>query len=162
MAIKGRTIAGAGGLAAAIALIIPVIQQWEGYEPRPYKDIVGVLTVCYGHTGPEIRPKAIYTDAECTDLLEKDIEKFASGVIKITPKIEDKPYVLASAISFSYNVGLGNYKKSSVAKNFNKEDYALGCAYMMVYNRAGGKYVQGLQNRREDEFSICIKEVTND
>lgn len=161
MGYKAR-IAGIGGIAAAIALIVPTIQRWEGHEARPYKDMVGVLTVCYGHTGPDIRPKEVYTPKECTELLEKDIGKFAEGVVKITPKIEDNPYVLASAISFSYNVGLGNYKKSSVAKNFNKEDYALGCAYMMVYNRAGGKYVQGLQNRREDEFSICIKGVIDE
>lgn len=157
MSNKFRIASAVGGIAVAIALIVPTLQRWEGHEARPYKDMIGVLTVCYGHTGPDIRPKDVYTPKECTTLLEKDIEKFATGVLKITPTIEDKPYVLASAISFSYNVGLENYRKSSTARNYNKGNYPLGCAYMLLYNKAGGKFVQGLQNRREDEFNICIK-----
>jgi lysozyme len=157
---KGKLIGGsAAGIAAAIALIVPVIQQWEGHEPRPYKDVVGVLTVCYGHTGPDIRVRDVYTPKECKDLLESDIEKFAIGVVEISPELIDKPYILASTISFSYNIGLGAYKKSSVARNFKAGNYAAGCGWMLKYVYAGGKKWKGLENRRKAEYKICMKGV---
>jgi lysozyme len=159
--LKTRTKAGAiGGLAAAIALAVPVIQRWEGHEDRPYKDIVGVLTVCYGHTGNDIVPDKTYDGVECTVLLENDIEKAAKGVLAVSPELADKPYILASAISFSYNVGVPTYKKSSVAKNFKVGNYAVGCGWMLKYTYAGGKHVPGLANRRQHEYEICMKGVT--
>jgi lysozyme len=126
----------AGGITAALALIIPNIQQWEGYKTRPYKDVGGVLTVCNGHTGPEVVVRT-YSQGECRAFLEKDVEIAAKGVLKITPSLFDKPYILASAISFSYNVGLGTYSKSSVARDFNAHKYKAGCADLLKYVKAG-------------------------
>jgi lysozyme len=124
--------------------------------------VVGVLTVCYGHTGTDIVPSKTYDGVECTVLLEKDIEIAAKGVLAVTPGIHDKPYILASAISFSYNVGVTTYRKSSVARNFNAGNYKAGCEWMLKYTYAKGKYIQGLANRRKHEYDICMKGVTND
>lgn len=160
MAGKGYKIAGGlGGIAAAVTLILPVIQQWEGYEARPYKDVVGVVTVCYGHTGPDIIWRKTYTKAECEAMLNKDTSKFTQGVLEISPELEARPYILASTISFSYNIGLANYKKSSVAKHFKAGEWKAGCDYMLKYTYAKGKYIRGLANRRKVEHEICMKGV---
>lgn len=169
-----KVAVGGGGLAAAIALITPFIQQHEGYVARPYKDIGGVISVCNGHTGPDIVVKT-YSRADCQALTDKDIAKSAQWVLKITPDLDRRPYVLASAISFTYNLGDGAYQKSSVARDFNKGTqlsyfgpfylvseasnayFKLGCADMLKYVYVGKTYTQGLANRRNAEYQVCMK-----
>ncbi len=54
--------------ASAIAGALVLIPAYEGVEYKPYRDVAGVLTVCYGHTGSDIQPGKLYTDAECKAL----------------------------------------------------------------------------------------------
>jgi len=150
---------GAGGIAAAIALAVPLIAQWEGHRNHVYRDIAGVLTVCNGHTGRDIVVNKVYTDDECNVLLADDIKSTVDGVLRVTPKIEDKTYILASVVSFSYNIGVSAYSHSSVARDFNAGNFAAGCKDMLKYVYAGGKYSRGLDNRRHAEYAICMKGV---
>lgn len=151
--------AGAGGIAAAIALAVPFIAQWEGHRSQAYRDVAGVLTVCEGHTGPDIIANHVYSPAECTALRIADVKIAVDGVLKVTPILEDKPYLLAAAVSFSYNVGISTYGRSSVARDFNTRHYAQGCKDLLKYVYAGGKFVKGLANRRGAEYVVCMKGV---
>ena len=59
----------AGGAVLAVsAMLVGTVAMWEGTEYVPYRDIVGVLTVCQGYTGPGIVPGKVYTKAECDQL----------------------------------------------------------------------------------------------
>lgn len=149
-------VIGLGGIAAAITLIVPTIEKWEGTELRPYPDLGGVVTVCTGHTGSDIVVKT-YTRPECREILNKDIDKFARGVLKISPELEDRPYQFGSTISFSFNIGLKNYKASSVAREFKVGNFKQGCQNMLKYVYIGKTYSKGLDNRRHDEYNICMK-----
>lgn len=153
---KKVAVGSLGGLAAAIALITPFIQQHEGYVPRPYKDIGGVVSVCNGHTGPDIIFKT-YTRAECNALTDKDIEAAGIAILKITPNLKDKPQVLGATVSFTYNLGAGTYAKSSVARDFKAGQFKLGCTDMLKYTYIGKIYSQGLANRRNAEYQVCMK-----
>lgn len=155
-----RTVVGAGAaLAVVIAFITPKVQQLEGTKHLAYRDTADVLTVCSGHTGPDVRPRKHYTDAECADLTQEDLQKAASGVLKYSPDLEKHPMQLAAAISFSYNVGVGTYSKSSVARDFNAGDFKAGCSDLLKYTYAAGKYSDGLYNRRKAEYNICISDL---
>ncbi|EEW2664443.1 lysozyme, partial [Escherichia coli] len=46
---------------------------WEGKENTTYIDPTGTPTICYGHTGPDVKPGMTKTDEECLELLEKDM-----------------------------------------------------------------------------------------
>lgn len=156
MATKKIVAGSAGGIAAAIALITPFIQQHEGYVPRPYKDIGGVISVCNGHTGPDIIFKT-YTRAECNALTDKDIQSAAVFILKTTPGLDKRPKVLAATVSFTYNLGDGAYARSSVARDFKLGQFKLGCTDMLKYTYVGKTYSQGLANRRNAEYQICMK-----
>lgn len=147
---------GAAGIAAAIALAAPFIAQHEGHTNRPYRDVGGVLTVCDGHTGRDVQIRT-YTNSQCKALLNKDVEIAVQQVLTVSPELKDKPYVLAATISFSYNVGIGNYERSSVSKDFRSQQYKLGCTDMLRYVYAKGVYSPGLYNRRFAEYQICMK-----
>lgn len=154
---RQAVVGGTGGVAAAIALIVPSIAQYEGHTDHVYRDVGGVLTVCYGHTGKDIVVKHTYSDPECQQLLTKDVQTATDGVLKVSPELKDKPYVLASAISFSYNIGVNAYSKSSVARDYKAGQYKLGCTDMLKYVYAAGKYSAGLEHRRLAEYAICMK-----
>ncbi len=66
--------------ARAIAGALVLIPAYEGVEYMPYRDVAGVLTVCYGHTGSDIQPGKLYTDAECKALLHDDLTKVRRAV----------------------------------------------------------------------------------
>lgn len=155
---SGRTVVTGGGVVAiAVAAILPYIQTFEGTKHVPYRDIVNVLTVCTGHTGPDVRPNTYYTDTKCSQLTDQDLTKAASGVLKITPNLATHPMPLASAISFSYNIGVTAYGQSDVARSFNAGNYKAACAEMKEYVHVKHVVIQGLVNRRQQEYLICMK-----
>lgn len=153
---KRVALGSSAGLAAAIALITPFIQQHEGYVAKPYKDIGGVLSVCNGHTGKDIVVKT-YSRSECQALTAEDINKSANFILKITPGLDKQPQILAATISFTYNLGVGVYEKSSVASDFKAGQFKLGCTDMLKYTYIGKVYSQGLANRRNAEYQVCMK-----
>lgn len=162
-AVRGPVIGASVGAALTgivTATVLPVLDQWEGNKPVPYKDIVGVLTVCRGHTGPDVVVRKVYSKQECDELTKKDINIAISGVLKTSPHLLYHPIQLAAATSFSYNVGTGTYAKSSVAREFNNGNFQAACKALKLYVYAGGKVVQGLVNRREHEYSICMSTLT--
>ncbi len=100
---------GGGGFAIASALITGPTGNdgLEGVRYDPYQDVVGVWTVCYGHTGKDIMLGKTYTEAECRALLNKDLNTVAR---QINPYIKKPiPETMRGALySFAYNVGTGN------------------------------------------------------
>lgn len=148
--IAGTLISG-----AAIALATPLIQKWEGRSLDPYQDIVKVWTVCDGETRVQMRR---YTHAECDAMTAKAIQgDFGPKVLTCTPGLRDRPNQLAAAISLSYNIGSANYCRSTVARRFNAGNWRGGCDAFRMWNMAGGLFVRGLANRREDERAVCLK-----
>lgn len=148
---KKLVCAVAGGAMAIAAVLIPSL---EGVEYKPYRDVVGVLTVCHGHTGADIIPGKTYTEAECKAMLKKDLVPFARSVER-SVKVPASEYQKAALISFSYNVGVKAFESSTLLKKLNAGDSAGACDEMRRWNRAGGKVWSGLMNRREIEREIC-------
>lgn len=140
------------GLAAAIALI----GSWEGVRTVAYRDIVGVPTVCFGETrGVKMGDR--YTMDECRAMLGDGIIEFEAGMRKCLAapdKVPEKAYV--AFLSLSYNIGTGAFCKSTVARKANAGDYRGACDAISAWNKAGGRVVKGLVNRRADERRICL------
>ncbi|RJK63735.1 lysozyme [Serratia marcescens] len=150
--LKKRLLGAATGGAIAIAAVL--IPSLEGVEYKPYRDVVGVLTVCYGHTGPDIIPDKTYTEAECKAMLDKDLQPFARSVER-SVKVPASEYQKAALISFSYNFGVKAFESSTLLKKLNAGDSRGACDEMRRWNKAGGKVWKGLINRREVEREIC-------
>ncbi|ELY4257036.1 lysozyme, partial [Cronobacter sakazakii] len=104
-ALKQRIVAAVGGGAIVIATAMVAGKDGlEGREYVPYRDVVGVLTVCDGHTGKDIIPGKRYTDAECDALTQADMTHIAR---QIDPhiKVNTTDTQRAAIYSFAYNVG---------------------------------------------------------
>jgi len=152
--IVGGALGGGSLVAAALALAVPMIERWEGTRLIPYRDIVGIMTVCTGETRVEMRR---HTREECSALLRQAVvNDYGAAVLKAVPALERRPYQLAASISLAYNIGGAAFARSSVARRFNAGDWRGGCEAFLMWNRAGGRVVQGLVNRRLDERRLCL------
>ena len=63
--------------------------------------------------------------------------------------------VFNSLVSFAYNVGTGNFSSSTLLKkvNRNPDDLTIKDEFLK-WNKAGGKVLNGLTNRRNEEADL--------
>ena len=140
---------------------LDLVKHFEGLRLKAYYDPVDVLTIGYGHTGPDVYEGQVITEAEAEQLLLEDLEEhevYVKGAAK-APLNEDR---LAALVSFAFNVGNGSLGSSTLLKKVNKKDYA-GAADEFprwVYGTVSGKKVKlnGLVRRREAERALFLGE----
>lgn len=145
----------AAGVGAACMLIcLPFTAQHEGEKLRSYLDPVGVWTICNGET-LDVKPGQVKTAAECHSMLEMRLGYFAWNVDQMI-KVPVKPSTEAALASFAYNVGLDNFKNSTLLKKINSGDIIGGCNELPRWNRAKGRILPGLTARRLAEQQLCI------
>lgn len=149
MGIKRAT---AGVLAAAAISVA----AYEGLYTSPYLDIVGVRTWCYGET--EGTPKAKYTPGECRHLLENRLVVYDKQMTAcLHREIPDSMHI--AFISASYNIGVYAFCHSSMARKVNDGDLRGACDALLSWDRAGGREIKGLHNRRVSERAICLRDI---
>lgn len=134
---------------------IDLIKSFEGLELKAYKDSVGVWTWGYGSTGPHITPDKVGTKEEAEQLLKKDLERFEKGVSDLV-KVPLNQNQFDALCSFSFNLGLGNLKSSTLLKKLNVKDYLGASKEFERWNRAGGKVLNGLTRRRIAERDLFL------
>ncbi|MBT2946372.1 lysozyme [Vibrio anguillarum] len=147
--------AGAGAIAIAVSMIKPL----EGIEYVPYRDVVGVLTVCYGTTGPDVIEGKVYTKEECEYFLQRDLKKIERQILPMIKPELPKP-TKAALYSFTYNVGVGAFSRSTLLKKLNAGDITGACSELKRWVYAGGQKWKGLITRRQIEDEVCQFQLT--
>ncbi|MBX9297603.1 lysozyme [Chromobacterium vaccinii] len=132
---------------------INLIKQFEGVRLQAYQDAVGVWTIGYGHTGPEVKAGIRISQQQAEQLLATDLEKFETGVGKaVTVPLNANQF--SALVSFSYNLGLGNLQSSTLLRLLNKGDYTGAAGQFPLWNKAGGNVLPGLSRRRLAEQTL--------
>jgi lysozyme len=164
---KPTTKAKTGALVACVGvacatILSPLVSKWESGGKQyltAYQDIVGVWTICDGET-LGVKKGHVETKDGCAVRLDTRLAGFAQAVVKCTPSLKGKDEEWAAATSLAYNIGTGAYCTSSVDRLFDAGKPRAACDAFLLWNRAGGKVVQGLANRRAAERSLCLKGVS--
>lgn len=137
--------------AAGIALI----KTFEGCKLEAYRDLAGVWTIGYGHTGPSVREGLKWTQERADNQLEADIAVRAHAV-SAACKTDPNDNQLAAMVSLAYNIGLGAFKRSSVLRLHNAGKFAEAAAAFSMWNKAGGQVRAGLTRRRAAETALYL------
>ena len=94
---------------------VALIKQFEGLELEAYQCIAKRWTIGYGHTGDDVMPGLVITEAAAEDLLREDLvsrERLLSGWA-LRNKVTLKQNEFDALISFIYNVGFDGFQTQS-------------------------------------------------
>lgn len=136
-----------------------LIKRFEGYSSKPYKCPAGISTIGYGNTYYPNGTKVKITDKQITkeyanEILAHTADEFAEDVLKLV-KSKITVNQLNALTSFAYNVGVANLQKSTLLKlvNINPNDGNIAKEFLK-WNKANGKVLNGLTNRRIAESAL--------
>jgi lysozyme len=145
-----------GTAAAAILAAAAFIKPWEGTIPKAYYDVVGVLTICVGHTGSDVYEGQVVTQARCDALLASDIGKTYTQLAGCVHR-EVTQNQAVSLLSLGFNIGGRAICQSTLVRQLNEgQPASIWCKQILRWDRAGGRQIKGLTRRREAEYRVCI------
>ena len=133
---------------------INIIKHFEGCKLEAYRCSAGVLTIGYGHTG-NVHPSDLITQQQAEKLLKVDVERFCHGVKK-SVKVRLNQNQFDALVSLSFNIGLGNFRKSTLLELLNDGDYLGAANEFWKWRRGGGVILPGLVRRRAAEADLFI------
>tara|TARA_R100001463_G_scaffold25228_1_gene59884 strand:+ start:2166 stop:2609 length:444 start_codon:yes stop_codon:yes gene_type:complete len=128
---------------------LALIKKFEGCRLKAYRCSANVLTIGYGHTGG-VKEDDNISQPEADELLKEDIAKFEEYVSD-NVIVELKQYQFDALVAWTFNLGPGNLRESTMLKKLNDADYASVPFEMRRWNKAGGKTLDGLIRRRQAE-----------
>lgn len=131
----------------------------EGLRTKTYRDPVGIPTVCYGHTGPDVRMGQVYSQAQCDTILIQDIRKHQKAIIGPGNCIRSAPLTLNqrdALTDFIINVGPSKFCRSKLASRLAARDYRGAANEFPKWTYAGGKQLPGLVTRRTAERNLFL------
>ena len=138
-----------------------LIKSFEGLRLDAYLCSAGKPTVGFGSTffedGTPVKLGDKITKERADSLFEKVSDSFAAKV-KGLIKSDINENQFSALVSFSFNVGIGNLKSSTLLKkvNANPMDASIRNEFLK-WNRASGKVLAGLTRRREAEANLYFK-----
>ena len=142
---------------------IDLVKQFEGLSLKPYKCPADIPTIGYGATYYEDGKKVTLQDPNITEaraeqLLVAHLDKFCKiveSLVKVT--LTDNQF--AALVSFTYNLGEGNLKSSTLLKKLNASNYADTATEFEKWNKAAGKVLAGLTKRRQAEKALFLHSI---
>ena len=90
--------------------------------------------------------------------MANDLKKFESAVNQVKVPLNQNQY--DALVSLAYNIGVGAFLSSTLFKKLNTKDYKGAAEQFDRWNRAGGKVMRGLTNRRAKERKLFEKALT--
>ncbi|TWF46429.1 lysozyme [Neorhizobium alkalisoli] len=153
------------------ALAIKILQPWEGRSLVAYLDTLPtkpVYTICDGDTD-NVRKGMVETHAGCDARTAGKLERdYRPHLVKCVANWDKAPLSWrGSMLTLSWNVGVGATCNSTAVKLAKLGRYRESCEAATAFNKAGGRILKGLVNRREmgdatrvGEGEVCVSGLT--
>lgn len=132
---------------------LALTKQFEGCRLTAYQDQVGVWTIGYGHTGPEVHAGMTITVEQAEALLAKDISSAAAFVNRMV-HVALTQEEFDALVDFVFNLGAGAFERSTLLRLLNAGHFASAAAQFAIWDHAGGAIVAGLLRRRQAETAL--------
>lgn len=111
-------------------------------------------TIGVGHTGG-VRAGDTCTEDEAREFLRADL-RAAEACVNESVKGAITQGQFDALISLVFNIGGGNFRKSTLLKELNAGNDMSAAQQFLVWNRAAGKVMAGLTKRRADEMQVFL------
>ena len=149
-------------------LATTTLERWEGNIRHVYADKLAdnIPTYCAGRTDWSAPVGARISSDQCTEVNKVTLLEYGYAVLACTTWSQLTPTRLIGLTIFAINVGKGAACGSQAVARINAGRIAEGCDLLARkpsgapnWSFASGVYVQGLQNRRQAERTLCLDEV---
>lgn len=135
-------------------VLAPLVKRFEGKRLAAYLCPAGIPTIGYGHTEGVKLGQSI-TEQEADALLLQDMSQSVSDTIRLCPVLaQEAPTKLAAIADFTFNLGAGRLKASTLRRRINAGEYEDVPYELRRWVRAGPKVLAGLVARREAEVKL--------
>lgn len=126
-----------------------LIKNFESCKLTAYKADKSekYYTIGWGHYGADVGKYAIITKETADKLFRNDI-KFFEKCVSSCVKVPITQSMFNALVSFTYNVGYGAFKNSTLLKYVNKCKFNKASKEFKKWNKCGGKVLKGLVKRR--------------
>jgi lysozyme len=132
---------------------LSLTEQFEGCELTAYQDQVGVWTIGYGHTGPDVVSGLTITQQQAQDFLAQDVTS-AAACINRSVTIQLSQDEFDALVDFVFNLGVGAFQGSTLLVDLNAGNITAAAAQFDLWDHAGGAVVAGLLRRRQAETAL--------
>lgn len=126
-----------------------LIKQFEGVRLNAYLDSGNIPTIGVGHI-QGVKMGDVITMEEADELLSQDLHS-AETAVNNGVKVDITQNQFDAMTSLAFNIGNSAFTNSTLLRKLNAHDTATAADQFLVWNRAGGKVIQGLSNRRAAE-----------
>lgn len=133
-----------------------LIKSFEGFRSIAYQDVVGVWTVGYGCTDG-VEAGFTTTEEAASEWLEAECGRI-SNALSAAIHVPLNQMQFDACVCFSYNLGVGAFKGSTLLKRINAQDPHAADEFMR-WNKAGNppKVLAGLTRRRQAEKDLFLR-----
>jgi lysozyme len=165
MKVAGKVVPVALAAAITSPLAYQELDKFEGNILSVYADMLanGIPTRCAGDTNHKMAVGTKLTSDQCKEINKFTLIKYGTAVLSCTDWAQLNPKRLIGMTMFAINVGVNGACGSQSFKAINLGDIKAGCDLLATrpdgkpnWSYADGKYVQGLQNRRQGERTLCL------
>jgi len=136
---------------------IRLIKDFEGLRLAAYKPVSTekYYTIGWGHCSPDIKPNQVITHEQADDYLIEDISPLERHLNKLGINFRQEQF--DALVSWLFNLGIGNFKKSNLLKRIQADatDEAIAAEFIKwIYS--GNTPLAGLKKRRVAEANMFV------
>ena len=140
---------------------IALIKYFEGVLTTPYRCPAGYWTIGVGHLisyDDKLHSSwdRTLSNDEVDNLLKNDLTKYENGVTRLLHPKQPTQSEFDAFVSFSFNLGLGCFQRSTVRSAFKRGDKKRAGEVLLKYCYAGGRKLKGLIRRRIAEHALLM------
>ncbi len=139
---------------------VELVKRFEGFRSKPYLDSVGRATIGYGSTYYSDGTRVSINDqpinkTEASKLMLHILELFSKRVAELI-EVSVTTNQFSALVSFSYNVGVHNFKISTLRHELNEGKFVEAANEFPKWRKAGGVILKGLERRRAAEKALFL------
>lgn len=136
---------------------IDLIHSFESLRLKAYPDPGSKdgkpWTNGWGSTGSDIGPGTVWTKEKADQRFASDLSKFEQAV-SLLVKVPLTQHQFDALVSFTYNLGIGSLKSSTLLKMLNEGYYSNAGLQLLRWTKNDGVEMAGLVRRRKAELKM--------
>ena len=141
---------------------LALIKEFEGCKLSAYQCPAGIWTIGigsthYGDGTPVTKNRTLPTEKAAIALLAATIGQYEKAVNAVGVELTQNEF--DALVCLCYNIGAGNFLKSTLVKMLKAGDDKAEIAQQFLrWDKAGGKPLAGLTRRRNAEAELFLSE----